>query len=174
MSVYVESNIEFDFTAATTVIEHDKLTPTHSGGSVHGNNVWPGVDFCIEETSGGWIWLEVKSWDPTRIVPNRRGGSRRSFICKMRSNEYAKEMRGKFLGTTAFLAWKNALSLAPTQFVLLFEPPHPLDVALLGSRITKMRSLLPNRPYWAQPISVAVLTVSQWNLRYVPYPARVL
>ena len=60
MSPYVESNIEFDFSAAKSLIEHDKTTPGVTGGSVHGNNVWPGVDYCIEEASGEWIWLEVK------------------------------------------------------------------------------------------------------------------
>jgi hypothetical protein len=64
VSLFVESNITFDFTAAKTVIEHDKVSPTHPGGNVHGNGKWPGVDFCIEEASGGWIWLEVKNWDP--------------------------------------------------------------------------------------------------------------
>lgn len=174
MSVYVESSIEFDFATAAKVIEHDKTTPSYPGGSVHGNNLWPGVDLCIEETSGDWIWLEVKSWDPTHIASNRRGASRWSFLCKMRSNAYAKEMRGKFLGTTAFLAWKNSFYLAPTQFVLLFEPPKPLDAALVGSRITRMRSLVPNHLYWAQPIYVSVLTVSEWNMRFVSYPARVI
>ena len=173
MSVYVESNIEFDFTAATTVIEHDKATPTHPGGPVHNNSIWPGVDFCIEDASGDWIWLEVKNWNPTHITPNRRGGSRWSFLCKMRSNEYAREMRAKFLGTTAFLAWKNAFPLAPTRFVLLFEPPHPLDAALLGSRITRMQGLIPRR-HWAQPITVSILTVREWNRRMGIYPARAL
>lgn len=174
MSVYLESNIEFDFSTARTVIEHDKTTPTYAGGSVHGNNIWPGVDFCIEESSGEWIWLEVKNWDPTHIAPNRRGGTRWSFICKMRSKEYAKEMRNKFLGTTAFLAWQNKLPLVRTQFVMLFEPPKPLDVAVFGSRIERMKSLIPDLRIWAQPVKVSVLTVSDWNMRFPSYPARII
>ena len=175
MSVYAESNIEFNFSLARMVIEHDKSTPTHPGGIVHNNSIWPGVDFCLEEITGEWIWLEVKSWNATHIAPHRRGGSRWSFICKMKSNEYAKEMRGKFLGTTAFLAWTNSFPVAPTQFVLLFEPPKPIDSALFGSRITRMRSLIPNRAIWAHPISVSILTVSGWNARFGhSYPARLL
>ena len=174
MSVYVESNIAFDFAAARTVIEHDKIRPTHPGGRTYGNNVWPGVDFCIEETTGEWIWLKVKSWNPKHIAAHRRGGTRWSFICKMKSKEFAKEMRGKFLGTTAFLALRNTLSVAPIQFVMLFEPPKPLDSALVGSRATRMQSLIPNRPDWTQPVYVAVLTMDEWNVRFPDYPARII
>ncbi len=172
--MYVESNIELDFAAAKTVIEHDKQTPSYPGGRVNGSALWPGVDFCIEELPGDWLWLEVKSWDPAPIAPNRRGGSRWSFICKMRSSEYAKEMRNKFLGTSAFLAWQNQFILAPTRLILLFQPPKPLDAALLGAQVTRMRSLIPNLRRWAQPITVSVLTVSEWNLRFRSYPAKVL
>jgi hypothetical protein len=166
VSVYVESNIEFDFSRAVRVTEHDKPTG-------HNNNIWPGVDFCIEEPLE-WIWLEVKCWAPGHIAPRRRGGSRWSFLCKMRSNVYAQEMRSKFLGTTAFLAWMHAFPLAPTTFVLLFEPPHPMDSALIGSRITRMRQLVVNRAPWVQPIHVAVLTLHDWNARFPHYPARLL
>ena len=158
MSVYKESNIEFDFTQAKTANRHN-------------NSVWKGVDFCIEEPSGEWIWLEVKSWDLKHIDPHRRGGAVRSFRAKMKSNDYANEMCGKFIGTTAFLAWKGNFVLAPTTFVLLFEPPRPLDAALLGSRITRMQSLIP-RKIWAQPLGVVVLTTGGWNERFPDYPAK--
>lgn len=171
MSLFVESNITFDFTAATKVIEHDKTAPTHSGGAVDGNKKWPGEDFRVEEASGSWIWLEVKSWDPSRIAPSRRGGSRWSFICKMKSNEFLREMRGKFLGTTAFLSWTSKLPTAPIQFILLFEPPHSLDAALLGSRMTRMRGLIEDSR-WSPTIAVSVLTLSQWSARFGrDYPA---
>ena len=136
MSLYVESSITFDLTAAVTVIEHDKATPTHLGGLVHGNSIWSGVDFCIEEATGSWIWLEVKNWDQTHIPPARRGGSRWSFICKMKSREFLREMRGKFLGTTAYLALTGSLPSTSIQFALLFEPPTVVDSALIGSRMT--------------------------------------
>ena len=53
---------------------------------------------------------------------------------------------------------------APTRFVLLFEPPHPLDAALLGSRITRVQGQIQSR-YWAQPVTVSILTVGEWNRR---------
>ena len=92
----------------------------------------------------------------------------------MKSNAYANEMRSKFLGTSAFLVWTNSLPLAPTRFVLILEPPVPLDAALLGSRVTKMRSLIPNLQIWVQPISVSVVTVGEWNMRFAAYPASAL
>lgn len=167
MSVFIESRIEFDFTQSVSVTPHD----ARPGG--HGNSVWPGVDFCIED-GGECIWLEVKSWDPTHVPAKDRGGQRWSFICKMRSKEYAKEMRGKFLGTTAFLAWSRRFSLAPTRYILLFEPPHMLDSALLVTFQSRVKSQVPNLRSWAEPVFVAVLDTAEWNRRYPQYPARLL
>lgn len=172
MSLYVESNIEFDFTAALRVLEHDKaLDPANP--LRQGNTTWPGVDFCLEEVSG-WIWLELKNWDPAHVDPRRRGRDRWSFICKMKSDTFAKDMRNKFLGTTAFLAWTNAFPLAPIRFIMLFEPPYPMDSALLGSRTLRMRDHIPNRRIWQQPVHVSVLTLREWKLRFPHYPARLL
>ncbi len=167
MSVFIERRIEFDFTSAVSVVQHDKPAPGH------GNSVWSGVDFCIEEPPD-WIWLEVKSWDPTHIPARDKGGSRWSFLCKMRSKSFTKEMRDKFLGTTAFLTWRGVFPLAPTRFVLLFQPPRPLDSALLVTFQTRIKSQVPNLTIWAQPIFVAVLDVAEWNRRYPQYPARLL
>jgi hypothetical protein len=166
VSVLVESNIEFDFSRATQVIEHDKQAGD-------GNSVWPGVDFRIEDPPG-WIWLEVKSWDPTHIAPARRGGTRWSFICKMKSKPFAAEMRNKFLGTTAFLAWTNAFPLSDTRYIILFVPPKPLDKALLGTHNQLLRGHFPKTAPWAQPIRVSVLTIAEWNLRFPQYPAHLL
>lgn len=167
MSVFVESRIKFDFTNAAGVVGHDKPAPGH------GNSIWPGVDFCIEEASE-WIWLEVKSWDPMHIPAKDRGGLRWSFMCKMKSKVYAKEIREKFLGTTAYLTWRDIFPLAPIRYILLFQPPHPLDAALLSTFQTRVGSQIPNLSRWAQPIFVAVLDVDEWNLRYPDYPARLL
>ena len=167
MSVFIESGIEFDFTNAVSVVQHDKPAPGH------GNSVWPGVDFCIEEPPD-WIWLEVKSWDPARIAPKDRGGNRRSFICKMKSKAFTKEMRDKFLGTTAFLTWRGIFPLAPTRFILLFQPPHVLDSALLVTFQSRIKSQVPNLSLWQAPVFVAVLYLAEWNRRYPQYPARLL
>ena len=167
MSVFIESRIEFDFTQAASVTPHD----ARPGG--HGNSVWPGVDFCIEDY-GEWIWLEVKSWDPTHVPAKDRGGMRWSFICKMKSKTFTKEVREKFLGTTAFLAWRDTFPLAPTRFILLFQPPHTLDAALLVTFQSRVKSQIPNLRSWAEPVFVAVLDTIEWNRRYPQYPARLL
>ncbi len=167
MSVFIESRIEFDFTSAAAAVQHDKPAPGH------GNSVRPGVDFCIED-GGEWIWLEVKSWDPTHILAKERGGSRWSFICKMKSKTFTKETREKFLGTTAFLTWRDIFPLAPTRFILLFQPPHTLDSALLVTFQSRVKSQIPNLKVWQSPIFVAVLDLAEWNLRYPQYPAQLL
>ena len=167
MSVFAESNIEFDFTRAASAIQHDKPTPGH------GNSIWKGVDFCIQDGEEQ-LWLEVKSWDPSHIAPMRRGGSRRSFLCKMKSRAFTAEILLKFLGTTAFLAWTNNFTLAPTTYVLLFQPPRPLDAALLVTFQSRIASRISRPKIWHKPIFVAVLNLDEWNQRYPEYPARIL
>lgn len=167
MSVFIESRIEFDFTSAAAAVQHDKPAPGY------GNSIWPGVDFCIQDGSD-WIWLEVKSWDPTHTPAKDRGGRRWSFICKMKSKTFTKEIREKFLGTTAFLAWRDIFPLAPTRFILLFQPPHTLDSALLVTFQSRVKAQIPNLSVWAEPIFVAVLDTAEWNRRYPNYPARLL
>ena len=169
MSLFIESGIEFDFTRALTVVEHDRAL----SGSSDGNTTWPGVDFRLE-TAVGWIWLEVKSWEPSRIEPQRRGGNRRRFNSKMRSKVFCQEMREKFLGTSAYLAWDNRLLIAPTRYILLFEPPSPLDVALLGSFMNILENQFPIPRKWRGNITVAVVTLAQWNRRFPDYPARII
>lgn len=166
MSVLDESRIRFDFSRATSVTKHDDR---HGDG----NGIWPGVDFRIQE-SQGWIWLEVKNWDPTHIAAKYRGGNRWSFMCKMRRKAFTKDVREKFVGTTAFLTWKNIFPLVPTQYVLLFQPPHPLDSALLVTFQTRLQSQLPNLRIWAAPMTVTVLDATEWNQRYPDYPAILL
>ena len=97
-----------------------------------------------------------------------------SFICKMKSKSFTKEMRDKFLGTTAFLTWRGIFPPAPTRFVLLFQPPRPLDSALLVTFQTRIKSQIPNLSLWQEPIYVAVLDLAEWNRRYPQYPARLL
>ena len=102
----VESNIKFDFSLARTVCEHDTTTPKCDEGTTPDRNTyWPGVDFRIEDEDG-WIWLEVKDW---------RGRMPGSFVHKMRSKAFAEQMRGKFLGTTAFLVWNQIFQSDPVR-----------------------------------------------------------
>ena len=91
-----------------------------------------------------------------------------------KSKAYTQEMRNKFLGTTAFLAWTNNFMPAPTRYILLFQPPRPLDAALLVTFQSRIKSQVPNLRVWHEPISVAVLDLDEWNRRYPDYPARLL
>ncbi len=177
MSVYVESGIEFDFTRAANVIEYENLFAGLPGASAtQRNTFWPGVDFCVEDVPGEFIWLEVKSWNPASLAPKDRGGNRWSFLCKMRSNPFAQEMRGKFLGTSSFFAWDGRVLPSHVQFLLLFEPPHPMDSALLltFSHKVKARITPPKILTWRNRIEVGALTLAEWNIRFPDYPARLL
>lgn len=89
----------------------------------------------------------------------------------MRSKEFTAEVRGKFLGTSAYLAWTNQFPSTRVRYILVFEPPQPLDAALLVTQSTALRSQIPNLRKWSQPISVAVLTMAEWNMRFPDYPA---
>lgn len=80
-------------------------------------------------------------------------------------------MRSKFIATTAFLAWTNQFPLAPTVFVLLLEPPKPVDAALLLAFGHRMHNHIYS-PRWAHMLSVAVMDLNEWNARFPDYPAR--
>ena len=177
MSVYVESGIEFDFSRAMSVIEYENLFASLPGASAtQRNTFWPGVDFCIEDTSGDAIWMEVKNWEPSSLLPKERGGNRWSFLCKMKSKPFAQEMRGKFLGASSFFAWDSRTLPSSVLFLLLFEPPHPMDAALLlaFSHRVKSQIMPPKILRWRNSISVSAVTLSEWNARFPDYPARLL
>jgi hypothetical protein len=172
--VYVESNIEFDFTKAHSVIEYETLLTRHPGASpTQRNTFWPGIDFQVEESPGDAIWLEVKSWNPASVPPKDRGGSRRSFWYKMRSERFAGEMRGKFLGASAFFLWENVPLPSNVRFLLVFEPPHPIDTPLVlafGHKV-KQQMMPPRVLPWRRRIDVGALTLAEWNARFPDYPA---
>ena len=177
MSVFVESDIEFDFTKAHRVIEYENLMAGLPGASANQRNTfWPGIDFHIEDAPDDVIWLEVKSWHPASIAPKYRGGSRRSFQCKMKSKTYAKEIREKFLGVSAFFLWDNRPVPEKVRFLLLLEPPNPVDAALVLTFGQKVRSQLrpPKILAWRSRIEVDALTLAEWNRRFPDYPARII
>lgn len=164
MSVYRESGIDLDLTAATAHEKHDAV-----------NRVFGGVDFVIEAT-GQSIWLEMKSWSPSRFFPRKRGGQRRSFLAKMGSGKFVGELRGKFLGTCSFLTLTGSAPSGKIVYALLLES-DPGDAALRSHLMTRMRGQLPthgpaNRPWAAgTKVYVAVLDVNEWNARYAEFPA---
>ncbi len=155
-----ESEIEFDFSNALQVFEHDTTLSNCEGDSIaEGNTVWPGVDFRIE-VSFGSIWIEVKNW---RRMPGK-------FAYRMKSKSFAEEMRAKFLGTTAFLAWNGNFSKAALHYVLLFEPNPRTDPSLLGPFLDLIKGEL-NIPRELK-IDVFVMTLDKWNQTYPDYPAK--
>lgn len=174
MSVYVESGIRFDFGAAFKVVEYEALVSWLPGVSPTARNTfWPGIDFYIEDAPDEAIWLEVKSWNPARLAPKDRGGNRRSFLGKMKSNAFAQEMRGKFLGASSYFAWNSQPLPSSVRFLLLFEPPRSIDSALILTFGQKINSqLMPPRALtWHIRISVAALPLDEWNLRFPEFPA---
>ncbi|WP_394794990.1 hypothetical protein [Armatimonas sp.] len=165
MSVYQESGIELDLSATPQHEKHDTI-----------NTVLGGVDFQIIEPTGQ-LWLEMKSWSPNVIPTHRRGGQRRSYLSKMRSGKFGRELREKFLGTCTFLTLTGAPPAAPILYVLLLEST-PADSALRSHMMTRMRSMLPRSGSraraWMHTIEVVVVDTTEWNARFPSYPARLL
>ena len=161
MPTCIESGIEFDFSLARTVCEHDMTTSKCYGVShPDGNTGWPGVDFRVEDEYG-WIWLEVKHW---------QGRMRGSFAHKVQDKDYAAEMRGKFLGTTAYLAWNGMFTPAPLRYVLLFEPPTSSDRYLLAPFQDLVRKEM--NAAIKLKIRVLVMSIDSWNDVFDRFPAR--
>ena len=158
--IYQESGIEIDLTASASCAKHDAS-----------NNVWPGVDFAIEDSTD-WIWLEIKNWEPSGLPSQRRGGQRWSFLCKLKSGVFYREvLRAKFIGTSAFLALTNNHPRATIRYIVLLESPR-LDAAMKLHATNRLRSLIPRRGPWTHPVEVAVVDLADWNRLYPQYPAR--
>ena len=109
------------------------------------------------------------------MPPKDRGGSRWSFISKMKSTEFAKEMRGKFLGTASFHLWDGLPLTQTVRFVMVIEPPHRIDDALvLAFSHRVMQQIMPPRIVpWRDRITVTAFPLAEWNLRFPEYPARI-
>ena len=155
------SNIEFDFSRAISVAEHDATNPKCDGVSIaDGNSSWPGVDFRLEVDSQTWIWLEVKNWRMRRA---------HTFAHSL-SEKFATEMRGKLLGTAAYLAWRSQFTQARVSYVLLFQPPTGADAALLGPFNVLLRSKI--KIPSGLDITFKAIDLAMWNDLYAEYPAR--
>jgi hypothetical protein len=160
MVVEVESGIEFTYTPPASFIRHDT-----------NDREWPAIDFIIDE-GAQWIWLEVKNWEPSALPPRFRGGNRRSFLSKMRSNSwFSQVLRGKFLGTCAFLAHAGTFQAKDLVYVALLESPR-MDSALMLHASSQLEHLVQIAGPWQHKISAAVMNVTEWNLRFPEYSAR--
>jgi len=90
----------------------------------------------------------------------------------LKSRPFADEMRGKFLGTAAFLAWNSAFTPVPIRYVLLFEPPGTSDEALLAifQDLVRAEMSVPRR----LNISIFVWNLDTWNQEFPNYTAKKL
>ncbi len=147
MSVFEESGLEFDFSAAISATKHDTV-----------NTVFKGVDFVVTDRDGH-LWVEVKSWSPNVIPPHRRGGQRRSYLSKM-------GRLGRRGGTLT-----GAPPNAPVRYVMLLESV-PTDAALRSHLMTRMRNVIRRQGAaspWTHPVEVAVVDVAEWSARFSMY-----
>jgi len=157
---FVESGITLDFAAARSAVRHDSADG-------HGNRVWPGVDFCVEDDAE-LLWVEVKNWQPSGLPARLRGAKRRAFVGALKSGSLVRGLRGKFLGTTAFLAWTGQADLRPVRYIALVEPLRPTDSPLLMAVNDRLRS--PMAGPWRCGITVAIMGLAEWNARFSDYP----
>lgn len=163
-----ESDLLFDFSAAIWCDKHDAT-----------NHVFPGMDFIVKEAHQQ-LWVEVKNWEGVSIPASRRGGQRRSFLAKLKSNVYFKEtLRAKFIGTCAYLALTDAPLREDVTYVALLESPR-MDAALMLHATTRLRALVKRDTLWhitnasgnraALIVNAAVMNVTEWNMRFRDYP----
>lgn len=160
MSVFQESDLEFDFTVAASAVKHDAT-----------NTVFPGVDFIVDETTR-WLWVEVKNWEGSSVPARRRGGQRRAFLAKIKSRPYFSDtLRGKFTGTLAYLALTSNHPTKEILYVALLESPR-MDSALMLHATNRLNGLVKRDSIWHFHVSAVVLDLAEWQARFPDYPTR--
>ena len=165
MRIVEESGIEFDFTAAASVMRPDKEP---SGG------VWPNVDFRVDEGERE-LWIEVKSWHPSRFkTQSERIAKTKEFIGKLSSDELRKKLVAKFLGTSAYLAWTGVFVPKKVIYVMLLdsEPLRRDQAALLVSFKDRLKPRFPTTPPWTHSITHVVMDLETFQARFARYPCR--
>jgi hypothetical protein len=168
VSVFQESGIEFDFTAASSAEKFDSAS-----------RVFPSVDFLVTDTYGQ-LWVEVKSWRVSRFPPRNRGGQRRAFLAKLRLGKdapFPRELREKFLGTCTQLTLTGTPPTTDICYIVVLESDRPLDSQLRTHLMDRLRQQLrtsARQNPWVFPISVAVVNTAEWNQQLSFYPARLL
>lgn len=157
-----ESGITFDFAEMKSVVRQDSKAEG-------GHQCWAAIDFRCETDAGDQMWIEVKSFDLKRFPARLRGGKQREFVGKIRSGSLAEEIRGKFLGTAAYLGLTGELEAKPILFVAIIVPPRDVDKALLGALDQRLsRFIQPRLPWIARP-TLAVMDLQEWNQRFPEY-----
>ena len=163
MRIVEESGIEFDFTAAESVMRPDKEP---SGG------VWPNVDFRVDEGERE-LWIEVKSWHPSRFKTQlERIAKTKEFIGKLSSDEFGRRIVSKFLGTTAYLAWTGEFAPKKVVYVVLLDSAHPRRSPLLVSFKDRLKPRFPTTPPWTHSITHVVMDLETFQARFARYPCR--
>lgn len=169
--VLEERGIEFDFTNALSAKYHDRP----KGDNCDGNTLWKGVDFRVELAHES-IWVEVKNWANTAIPEKHTERQKDDFKEKMESESFRSEVRTKFLGTTAFLAWTKNFEPKSTIYIVVLKPPIPLDPAMLSTLTQRQfASFFPRkRAPWESSLSGIVIDLTEWNRRFPEFPARIV
>lgn len=165
MSIFREPPFEFDFTAAPACFRHDEPLP-HDG-----NNVWPGVDFSVQEHSRQ-LWIEVKSWSFKAILKKaERHKASRDWRLKVASDSLRDAIVAKFIGTTAYLHWSGIGLPERVDYIVLLEPPNRSSRPLLGPLRDRLRDEFKkanSRP-WGTKISYEVVDLNGFRARCPRY-----
>lgn len=163
MSNVEESGIAFDFTAAHSLVKHDAQ-----------NQVWPAVDFLIEEAES-WVWLEIKNWEPATLPEPHRETARQKFLEDITRQSYFRDLREKFFGTCTFLTLTGQPPTQKILYVVLIESPR-FDPALKLQAMKRLQDAMPTQQkgtVWATiPFAVVVVDLAEWNRRFSEYPAK--
>ena len=168
MSLHTESGIQFDFDGALQVIRH--FDPKITNCQMDGDHPWDKIDFRIQVSATHWIWLEVKSWDPSHIDKPFRDQALADFLSKLKTKELARELRDKFVGTTSYLAWSDNFARVKTEYVCLVEPPITSNSALLKNQMSKLNVDIP-KDGWGVELGIAVVDLQRWNLTFPQFQA---
>jgi hypothetical protein len=166
MNIVEESGILFNFERALRVFNHDKTDGD-------GNNIWNGVDFRIELEEEE-IWLEVKNWNNSAIPEHHKAEAAAKASNQFLSKEFARELRAKFYGTSAYLSWTGQFQPKNTIFVILLEVKHldldsPLRLTLHERTISALFPGGSNR--WTHRLRGGIVDLKGWNQWYPTMPA---
>lgn len=162
MATADESNIRFDF-GDTYFVRH--------GQDGDGNTNWKGVDFRIQ-LKEGWLWLEVKNWNPpaSKSIPAEiREVIDTDYQDKTKDETLTQDLVSKFLGTTAFLAWKEGFKPQKVDYVALLVGPPGIDAAQISGFNDNLSSHTGNH------VKARVISnLEDWNRIYPKFPATLI
>lgn len=159
MTILVEDDLEFDFTAAIEAVRFDR-------DDLHGHNSMKRVDF-IAEYEERFVFLEVK--DPDNPVAANPG----AFRQKLMSGNLIPSLAGKYRDSLWFrtLCGKSG---KPVHYVVLLSMAT-LDPALLLTKQDELHRSLPlKHKDWSIPFAQAcvILNLEQYKKQFGAHSVR--